>query len=184
MTLSAPVDSVSAALHTTHVEQWRSTLALVSALIVPAVGLYLLGRHAPVQSGSTPQKMAHATISLGGCLLLVLYGVVAFTFGVCGGGEIGDAGKHRLARAYAAPVITALEQYHAAHEHYPLVLTDLTPSYLSRAQLAAPERSLLQHPFEYHADSGSYRLTVVYAGPGINHCTYRPGRSWECGGLF
>lgn len=184
MTLSAPMDSVSAALHTIHVENWRSTLAVVSALIVPAVGLYLLGRRAPVQSGSIQQKIVHATASLGGCLLLVGYAVVAFTFGVCGGGEIGDAGRHRLVRAYAAPVIVALEQYRAAHGRYPLVLTDLTPSYLSRAQLAAPERSVLQHPFEYRADSSSYQLTVVYAGPGINHCTYRPGKSWECGGLF
>lgn len=114
----------------------------------------------------------------------LLYAVIAFVFAVCWGGEIGESGKARLARAYAQPVVDALAQYRDAHGTYPAHLSELVPSHLRDEALRAPEAGPLGYPFEYRRDSVAYELTVRYVGPGMNECNYRPGMGWNCGGYF
>lgn len=173
------MDSVTVALHAVTVQRWTSIIAMLSVIAVPLLGSRLLvrwSRGRPFWTG--------AAIWVSGCSSLLLYGAVAFIFAVCWGGEIGESGKNRLARAYGAPVISALERYHSARGEYPKNLGDLVPEYLSGDQLRASDESVLANPFEYRVDSGSYDLSVQFGGPGMNECHYRPGKAWRCGGYF
>jgi hypothetical protein len=170
---------MNAALHAVTVQRWLSLAAIASAVVFPLAGLGLLSRwsqHRPAGQS--------AAIWLGGCSSLLLYAGAAVVFAVCWGGEIGESGKNRLARAYGAPVITALERYYQDRRVYPNALADLVPSYLHPEQLTAPQASVLHYPFEYRADTGSYELVVRYVGPGMNTCRYKRHGSWRCEGYF
>jgi hypothetical protein len=172
-------DSVAAALRSIAIQHWLSVAALVSALVVPLVGVWLLRRAAERTS------VARASaIWASGCFSLMVYAGAALVFGVCGGGEVGESGKTRLARALGAPVIRALDTYHGAHGGYPSSLRELVPAYLSASALHAPERSPLGYPFAYESDGGGYELWMSYTGPGMNTCRYRPGSRWQCTGYF
>ena len=152
---------------------------MVSALVVPFLGIRLLLRW------STGRRIWQAVAFwLGGGFALLVYGTVAFVFAVCRGGEIGESGKRRLARAYGAPVVVALDRYHQEHGDYPRRLADLVPRYLADSELTAPQTSILGYPFEYRVDSSAYELLVRYVGPGMNECRYSPHRAWRCGGYF
>jgi hypothetical protein len=172
-------DSVSAALRTIAIQHGLAVAALVSGLVVPLAGLWLLRRAAE----RSPAGRATA-IWASGCFSLLAYAGAALVFGVCWQGEIGESGKGRLARALGAPVIGALDAYHRERGDYPSSLRDLVPAYLSPSELHAPESSPLRHAFEYRADSGRYELWVSYTGPGMNTCRYRPGSQWRCSGYF
>jgi hypothetical protein len=173
------VDSVSAALRSVTIQSWSSGIAMLSIIFVPLLGIAMLRRWS---AGKPPWK--GVAIWLSGCSSLLLYACVAFIFGVCGGGEIGESGKSRLARAYGAPVIGALERYHHDRGAYPATLKELLGSYLPAEDFVAPEASVLEYPFEYRADSGTYQLLVRYTGPGMNECRYTPRTLWHCSGYF
>ena len=115
---------------------------------------------------------------------MLLFCGVAFVFSTCWGGQVGEFGKNRLARAYGAPVVAALEAFHRDSAAYPRTLAVLVPHYLSAATLAAPQFSVLKYPFEYRADSGTFELIVRYTGPGMNQCRIRAGTRWRCDGLY
>jgi len=173
------VDSVTAALRAIAVQQWLSIAAMLSIPVIPVVGIWGIRRW------SAGRRAWQAGIMWGGgCFTLSLYAAVAFAFAVCGGGEIGESGKNRLARAYGTPVVTALEEFRRDSGAYPRALSALVPRYLSRSTLTAPDSSVLRYPFEYRADSGIFELLVRYGGPGMNTCRIRPGTAWRCGGYF
>jgi hypothetical protein len=87
-------------------------------------------------------------------------------------------------RAYATPVIEALDRYHSVMHAYPSDLTELVPVYLSSEALRAPESEPLRSGFQYSRDSIGYQLSVEYSGPGMNECRYRPLTRWRCSGYF
>ena len=152
---------------------------MLSVVVAPFVGIWYLLRLSNDKSG-----WRVVGLWTSGCLGLLTYCAAALVFAICSGGEIGESGKNRLARAYGAPVVAALERYHRDHGGYPTNLGDLVPAYVAGSDLRAPEASVLKYPFEYRADSGSYRLLVRYVGPGMNECRYTPRTAWHCGGYF
>jgi hypothetical protein len=113
-----------------------------------------------------------------------MYVAIALIFAVCWGGEIGESGKARLVRAYATPVIEALDRYHSVTHAFPGDLSELVPAYLSAEALHAPEQKPLDSAFQYSRDSAGYQLSVRYGGPGMNECRYRPDTQWHCSGYF
>jgi hypothetical protein len=173
------VDSISVALRVVGLQHWLSIAGLLSILVVPIIGVIWLRRWT---KGWKPWAIVGVWLSAGPALLI--YATAAFVFAVCWGGEVGESGKNRLARAYGAPVFAALERYHQDSAAYPPQLTSLVPRYLTADQLRAPERSVLSYPFEYHADSGRFHLVVRYVGPGMNTCRIEPGHAWRCSGYF
>lgn len=177
--VSEGMDSVSAALRVVTLQSWLSILAVVSVFGVGPAGIVLLRRwtrHRP--------RWEVAVVWLSGCSGLLVYTAAAFVFGVCWGGEIGESGKRRLARAYGAPVVVALTRYQSDNGQYPKALIELVPKYLSGVDLRAPDASVLRYPFEYRVDTAGYELLVRYTGPGMNECRYTPARRWHCGGYF
>jgi hypothetical protein len=173
------VDSISVALRAVAVQNWLSIAAALSGIAVPILGVVALLRWA----ARRPWWRATA-LWISGCSGLLVYAAVAFVFAVCWGGEIGESGMNRLARAYGAAVVAGLDRYRAEKGSYPTQLRDLVPQYISSAELSAPTNSVLEYPFEYRADSGSFELVVRYVGPGMNECRIRPGAKWHCGGYF
>jgi hypothetical protein len=173
------VDSITVALRIVALQRWLSIASMLSILLVPCVGIVLLRRGT---KGWKPWAAVSAWLS--GCAAFLVYAAAAFVFGVCWGGEIGESGKNRLARAYGEPVFAALERYHQDSAAYPRELAKLVPRYLSADQLRAPERSVLHYPFEYRADSGRFKLLVRYVGPGMNTCRIEPAHTWQCSGYF
>lgn len=172
-------DSIEAALRLIAIQKWLSLAAVVSCIVVPVLGIWGLRR--TTRNRSTAR--ASATWATG-CLVLVVYGGVAFVFGVCTGAEFPESGKARLARALGEPVVNALGAHHEASGSYPGTLAELVPQYLTGSALRAPENSPLGHPFRYDVDSGRYELSVSYVGPGMNTCSFRPDTKWRCGGFF
>ena len=119
-----------------------------------------------------------------GCFSLLLYAFVAFVFAVCRGGEIGESGKYRLAKAYGARIFEAIDKYHRANNTYPPTLGSLVPQFLTVDELRASEDSPLKSGFRYRVDSGSYKLSIEFHEPGVNTCRVQPGSAWICGGYF
>ena len=124
----------------------------------------------------------------------------AVCLGLCLVGCWTPPGKGPKARAgyrAAAPVITALEKFHADRGHYPESLGDLVPAYLpdrkdllyrGRAQpVNAPghDESIPEDEFGYHRDGDTYILMFSYTGPGMSHCIYASGtRTWNARGYY
>jgi hypothetical protein len=160
-------------------QEWLGTIALLSAIVVPLIGIWGLQRWS---AGRRGWRLGATWV--GGCLTMLVYGTVAFVFAVCWGGGVGESGKSRLARAYGTPVVAALEEFHRDSGAYPAALRTLVPRYLSRPSLTAPDSSVLGYPLEYRADSGTFSLTVRYVGPGMNTCRIRHGTAWRCSGYF
>ena len=173
------MDSVSAALRVVTLQNWLSVLAIISVPGVGLAGIVLLWRW-------TKQRPRWEAVGmwLSGCSGLLVYAAAAFIFGVCWGGQVGEYGKNRLARAYGAPVVAALAHYESDRGRYPKTLIELVPKYLSDVELRAPDASVLRYPFEYRVDTVGYELLVRYVGPGMNECRYTPARRWHCGGYF
>jgi hypothetical protein len=175
----AGMDSVDAALRAVRLQHSVAIIAFVSAFVLPGVSLLALRR---MTAGRTGRVWAAAWLAGGTSALL--YAAVAFVFSVCWGGQIGESGKSRLARAYGAPVIIALRHYDQTAGAYPERLADLVPGYLKSESLRAPDQVPLQYPFEYKRDSLGFQLLVRYVGPGMNECRYTPTAGWHCGGYF
>ncbi len=91
----------------------------------------------------------------------------------------GEGAKAERGYAASAPVIAALEAYHAQHSEYPAALTDLVPDFLP----AAPG-PVNDYPLEYRLTDTSYSLEFSYTGPGMNHCAYTPEAGWDCYGFY
>lgn len=177
--VSEQMDSVSVAPRVVALQNWLSIVAVLSVFVVGPAGIVMLRRwtkHRP--------RWEVAGVWFGGCSGLLVYVAAVFVFGVCWGGEIGESGKRRLARAYGAPVVAALTRYQGDKGQYPKTLIELVPKYLSDVELRAPDVSVLRYPFEYRADTAGYELLVRYTGPGMNECRYSPARHWHCGGYF
>ncbi len=84
----------------------------------------------------------------------------------------------------AAPVIAAIDHYHAATGEYPPSLETLMPQYLDSLSLRRPE-SIQESTFEYDRLSDGFELSFRYVGPGMNRCTYRSStKAWTCSGYF
>lgn len=173
------MDSVSVALRAVALQRWLSIAAMLSGVVVPLVAVWALRPWS-----ARRQAWQASLIWVGGCFTSLLYCAAAYVFGVCWGGETGESGKNRLARAYGEPVVRALEAFHRDSATYPRTLRALVPTYLAPTALAAPESSVLHYPFEYRADSGRFELLVRYTGPGMNECRIGPNRTWRCGGYF
>jgi len=93
----------------------------------------------------------------------------------------------KAARGYerARPVIEALGRYREQRGEYPDRLERLVPEFLAADALGMPDAPQERYPLDYAREDTSYVLTFRYAGPGMNHCRYRPGEArWRCGGYF
>lgn len=84
-------------------------------------------------------------------------------------------------KGYAAsePVIAALEKFKADHGAYPDKLAELVPDYLDAVPAATGELD-----FSYAKEGDTYYFSFHYRGPGLNTCTYTPGKDWGCSGAF
>ncbi len=91
----------------------------------------------------------------------------------------GEGKKAERGYALAAPIITALENYHTAEGHYPTQLEELLPYYLSDLPLQEDGT-----PLEYAVEGESYWLQFSYTKPGFNDCIYRPEAGWKCHGYY
>ncbi len=75
----------------------------------------------------------------------------------------------------AAPIISALELYKIERGSYPESIDDLIPNYIP----VKPSRK-----FYYVTENDTYILAFRYEGPGINSCTFSPGKEWDCTGMI
>ena len=172
------MDSVTAALHAATVANWLAFAAILSALLLPLGGIWILSR---VTKGRRFWQAAAMWVS--GCFSLLFYAFVALVFGVCWGGERGEPSRYRLAKAYGTPIVAALDKFHQANNTYPPTLGALAPRYLTVRELRAAEDSPLGSGFQYRADSGRYKLSIDFAEPGPrNTCSIQPGSRWDCYG--
>src|SRR5712691_11118039 len=90
-----------------------------------------------------------------------------------GKGPKAEAGYQR-----AAPVLAALEAYHAQHHNYPDSLAQLIAANLAQS-------TLLTAAVEYRHTGDDFQLSFRYFGPGVNDCTYLGSeRQWSCSGHF
>ncbi|SRR6266550_979654 len=90
-----------------------------------------------------------------------------------GKGPKAEAGYQR-----AAPVLAALETYHARRNSYPDSLGQLAPDFLGKDALAAAG-------LEYTHIGDGFEVRFRYFGPGVNDCVYRGSdRRWTCSGYF
>lgn len=79
------------------------------------------------------------------------------------------------------PVIDALEKFHAARGDYPASLPELIPTYLPQL----PERATAFQLQYARVSATDYTLAFSYAGPGMNHCTYKgQSKAWSCYGYY
>ena len=108
---------------------------------------------------------------------------MAFALAACdppGKGPKAERGYRR-----SAPVIAALDRYHAEHGQYPDSLRMLVPGFLPDSALRLPEREPERYPLEYGRTREGYDLTFRYTGPGMNDCTWHADtRKWACSGRF
>lgn len=122
------VDSVRAALRAVAVQHALSTIAFLSIFVVLICGVWGLRRWTAGRRGWRVDL-----VWVSACSTMLLFCGVAFVFSTCGGGQVGEFGKNRLARAYGAPVVAALEAFHRDSAAYPRTLAVLVPRYLSAA---------------------------------------------------
>jgi hypothetical protein len=112
-------------------------------------------------------------------LLVVTLAVISI--GACGlfGPPPGEGAAAERGYAAAAPVIAALEVYHAERQAYPKTLEELVPGYLP----AIPQPAEMP-PLRYESTGPSYELMFEYVGPGMNRCRYSPESEWQCMGYY
>jgi hypothetical protein len=152
---------------------WLAVLAMLA--VFPMLAAWLT-RHRPLdqQLGATGC----------GCLLGAAVMSTAFWFALCyppaGQGAVADKG-----RSIAAPVIAALEVYHARVGSYPVSLRDLAFTD-STAVYRLLGDTLGRRSWGYRATAQGYELEFSYTGPGMNFCFYRGGTEpkWRCGGYY
>ena len=109
----------------------------------------------------------------------------------------GKGAKATAGYCAAAPVIAALERFHAERGDYPASLGELVPRYLpdqrtllvrGRVQpVNAPghDASIPEQEFGYQRDGDKYTLLFGYTGPGINTCAYdSQTKTWHAAGHY
>ncbi len=112
------------------------------------------------------------------CLYLV---VLAALLLLAACAKPGEGAKADAGYKLAAPVIDALQTYHALEGRYPAALDALVPVYLDTLP-----RETVTGPLQYKlaSDGSGYELSFRYTGPGMNVCTYKPDASWRCYGYY
>jgi hypothetical protein len=80
------------------------------------------------------------------------------------------------------PVIVAIEAYRTEHGSYPEGLGDLLPRYVESIPISL-RKDGPGEPEYIRLDEG-YEFSFRYFGPGINVCTYSPGKKWSCYGNY
>jgi hypothetical protein len=87
-----------------------------------------------------------------------------------GKGPAAEAGKRA-----SAVLIQTVENYRTARAVYPMVLDDLIPDYLSRLPHLSNGSEI-----DYTRLGATYKITFSYTNPLPVHCSYQPGKKWEC----
>lgn len=87
--------------------------------------------------------------------------------------------KAELGYSTCAPIIAALEKFHAQNKQYPDSLQELIPDYIAEIPLEVNEQ-----PIAYSKTEESFSLSFYYIGPGMNACTYTPENDWHCSGSY
>jgi hypothetical protein len=128
---------------------------------------------------------------------LFIIGCILFFITSCGT----PPGKGRKAEAgyrAAAPVIAALEEFHNERDHYPTNLIELAPGFLPNSKallyrggfdpIHSPRADAIaveDREFFYRSKNDSFSLTFVYAGPGMNTCSYdSKTKKWSASGYY
>ena len=158
-------------------------MALAAPFVLALWGVRREQRHRP--PGSVPH---FGSFSCGGCAIGSVLGICLLFMVTCFGPPSGRGEKAEIGYAIAAPILSALERYHADHTRYPDSLRTLVPSYLSASQIPLPQdgpRFFGQEGFAYLVDSSGFTLGFRYSGPGSNRCVYKStAKRWSCGGLY
>ncbi len=156
--------------------------------------LFLLGLGAPFlltalgvrierRRGKQGSVRHFGALSCGGCVVGTVLGLLLLFLSVCGP----PSGRGVRAESWyerTAPVISALDRYHAERGAYPESLQALVPRYLTATALSAL-RFGLDHGLEYRPGNTDYRLEFHYSGPGMNTCKYDlRSKRWHCLGYY
>jgi hypothetical protein len=97
--------------------------------------------------------------------------------------EPGKGKKAEQRFEQSAPIIAALERYHAKHGTYPDTLSSLMPDEMAKLpEMYMPSRDSVTDGGKYRRTGSSYELLFRYPEGGMNECFYRPGKEWLCHG--
>ncbi len=108
---------------------------------------------------------------------------ISLLLSACPPPGVGPAARRGYQRS--APVIAALERYHAARGTYPDSLRQLVPAFLPDSALRLPHRKRERYPLDYERTADGYMLAFRYTGPGNNTCSYTPAsKEWTCNGYY
>ena len=91
----------------------------------------------------------------------------------------GEGEKAEAGYATCAPVLEALENFHADAGSYPAALEELVPRYLTELP-----GEVNGYPLEYRRAQESFSLEFRYEGPGMNVCAFTPEAQWRCHGYY
>jgi hypothetical protein len=141
------------------------------------------------QRDRPPASVPHfGFFSCAGCAVGSVLGICLLFMVTCFGPPSGRGEAAEMGYAIAAPILSALERYHADHASYPESLRTLVPGYLSASRIPIPQDEpgdLGQEGFAYLVDSSGFTLGFRYTGPGINRCVYKSTtKHWSCSGYF
>jgi hypothetical protein len=122
-------------------------------------------------------------LSCGGCAVGTILGLSLLYLSMCsppsGSGAEAESWYERT-----APVISALDRYHAERGAYPESLQELVPRYLTATALSVLEFGP-NLGLEYRPENTDYRLEFHYSGPGMNTCKYDlRSKRWNCHGYY
>lgn len=83
----------------------------------------------------------------------------------------------------SAPVVAALERYHAKHGSYPASLSALVPDEIARLPKLYTSDDTIDRG-SYQRIGTSYELEFRYVEGGMNVCRYQPDAGWDCSGYL
>ena len=116
---------------------------------------------------------------------------VAILCGGCFGPPPGKGRKAETGFHAAAPIIAALDQYHAQQGRYPAKLQQLVQRYISSQSDFSLTRERypifndLVRGFDYTRDGDAFTLRFRYSGPGMNDCVYDSrSKKWDSSGYY
>ena len=160
-----------------------SLLGLVAPFVLAVLGLR------KDQARRRPTSVPHfGFFGCSGCALGSALGFFLLYMVTCFGPPPGRGEDAEMGYTIAAPILSALERYHADHGSYPDALRALAPEYLRESQLPPlrkTPRDIGDEGFAYVVDISGFTMGFRYDGPGKNYCIYKSTtRRWSCGGLF
>ena len=116
---------------------------------------------------------------------------VAILCGGCFGPPPGKGRKAETGFHAAAPIIAALDEYHARQGRYPAKLQQFVPDYIpSQSDLwltreRYPVFNDLVRGFDYSREGDAYTLRFQYSGPGMNDYVYNSrAKKWDSSGYY